>query len=179
MPTILMPDSKIPLDWWDHYLFRANTLDALAAKIHVPADALKQTISNMNQYAKSGIDPEFGRGSNIYDQMFGDANVKPNPCLGPIDAAPYYAVPINLGDLGTKGGLKADANARVLDGNGQPIANLYAAGNNAGSPFGNCYPGAGGTIGPAMTFGFVAATDIAANAGKQLAATNGKVAAVG
>ena len=99
-----------------------------------------------------------------YDQMFGDANVKPNPCLGPIGAAPFYAVAINLGDLGTKGGLKCDAQARVLDGSDRPIPNLYAAGNNAGSPFGNCYPGAGGTIGPGMTFGFVAANHIAAKA---------------
>jgi 3-oxosteroid 1-dehydrogenase len=167
MPTILMPDGKIPRDWWDHYIFRADTVDALARKIHVPVDALRKTVANMNAYAKSGVDPEFGRGNNPYDQMFGDANVKPNPCLGPIDNAPYYAVPINLGDLGTKGGLKADAQARVLDSSGRPIANLYAAGNNAGSPFGNCYPGAGGTIGPALTFGFVAANDIAARARNQ------------
>jgi 3-oxosteroid 1-dehydrogenase len=164
MPTILMADDKIPPDWWDHYIFRADTLEALAKKIQVPVDALKQTVANMNAYAKTGTDPEFGRGGNPYDQMFGDANVKPNPCLGPIDNPPYYAVAINLGDLGTKGGLKTDAQARVLDGNARPIANLYAAGNNAGSPFGNCYPGAGGTIGPALTFGFVAANDIAARA---------------
>lgn len=166
MPNLLMPDRRIPPDWWDHYIFRADTLAALAAKIQVPADALNRTVANMNAYAISGVDPEFGRGGNIYDQMFGDAKVTPNPCLGPIAAAPYYAVPINLGDLGTKGGLKADAHARVLDAAGQPIANLYAAGNNAGSPFGNCYPGAGGTIGPALTFGFVAANHIAARAGK-------------
>lgn len=164
MPTILMPDKKIPPDWWDHYLFRADSVDALAAKIHVPVATLKQTIANMNAYAKTGVDPEYGRGNNAYDQMFGDWNVKPNPCLGNIDKPPYYALPINLGDLGTKGGLKADASARVLDGNGRPIPGLYAAGNNAGSPFGNCYPGAGGTIGPALTFGFVAANHIAAQA---------------
>jgi 3-oxosteroid 1-dehydrogenase len=164
MPTILMPDKKIPPDWWDHTIFRAPTLEALAAKIHVPFDALGKTVADMNEYAKTGVDPEFGRGNNAYDQMFGDWNVKPNPCLGAIGVAPYYAVPINLGDLGTKGGLKADAHARVLDGSGRPIPNLYAAGNNAGSPFGNCYPGAGGTIGPALTFGFVAADDIAERA---------------
>ena len=169
MPNLLMPDRKIPPDWWDHYIFRADTLDALAAKIHVPAATLNKTVADMNEYAKTGVDPQFGRGSTNYDQMFGDANVKPNPCLGPIGRAPFYAVPINLGDLGTKGGLKADAHARVLDGAGQPIANLYAAGNNAGSPFGNCYPGAGGTIGPALTFGFVAADHIAARAGKTAA----------
>ncbi|HEY9545370.1 MAG TPA: FAD-dependent oxidoreductase [Solimonas sp.] len=164
MPTILMPDRKIPPDWWDHYIFRADSLDALAAKIQVPVDTLAKTVANMNAYAKTGVDPEYGRGNNAYDQMFGDANVTPNPCLGSIDRAPYYAVAINLGDLGTKGGLKADAHARVLDGNDRPIPKLYAAGNNSGSPFGNCYPGAGGTIGPALTFGFVAANHIAASA---------------
>ncbi|MDR3417185.1 MAG: FAD-dependent oxidoreductase [Nevskia sp.] len=164
MPTVLMPDRSIPVDWWDHYIFRATSIDALAAKIHVPVDALRKTIANMNAYAASGVDPEFGRGGNSYDQMFGDANVKPNPCLGTIATPPYYAVAINCGDLGTKGGLKADAQARVLDTAGNPIPKLYAAGNNAGSPFGNCYPGAGGTLGPAMTFGYVAALHIAAQA---------------
>lgn len=177
MPAILMPDRRIPPDWWDHYIFRADTVEALAAKIHVLAATLQQTVANMNDYARTGVDPEFGRGNNAYDQMFGDANVKPNPCLGPIDRAPYYAVAINLGDLGTKGGLKTDGHARVLDGNGQPIANLYAAGNNAGSPFGNCYPGAGGTIGPAMTFGFVAASHIAARAGRAVIGRENKVLA--
>jgi 3-oxosteroid 1-dehydrogenase len=138
---------------------------------------LKKTVANMNEYARTGVDTEFGRGNNPYDQMFGDANVKLNPCLGRIDRAPYYAVAINLGDLGTKGGLKADAQGRVLDGSDQPIQNLYAAGNCSGSPFGNCYPGAGGTIGPAMTFGFVAANHIAARAGKQPQAPAKKVMA--
>jgi 3-oxosteroid 1-dehydrogenase len=177
LPDILMPDRRIPPDWWDHYIFRADSIEALAAKIHVPAAQLRTTVGNMNEYARTGVDPEFGRGGNAYDQMFGDANVKPNPCLGPIDKAPFYAVPINLGDLGTKGGLKADAHARVLDTQGQPIPGLYAAGNNAGSPFGNCYPGAGGTIGPAMTFGFVAANHIAAQAQGSLQASAARAAA--
>lgn len=177
MPSIVMPDSKIPPDWWDHYIFRADTIEALAAKIQVPADALARTVANMNEYARTGVDPEFGRGSNAYDRMFGDPSVKPNPCLGPIDRPPFYAVPINLGDLGTKGGLKADAFARVLDGNGKPIPNLYAAGNASGSPFGNCYPGAGATIGPAMTFGYVAANHIAARAGRQVRQAASAVAA--
>lgn len=164
MPALLMPDSKIPPDWWGRYIFRADSIEGLAAQIQVPVAALQRTVASMNLYAKTGVDLEFGRGSTSYDQMFGDANVKPNPCLGPIATPPYYAVSINLGDLGTKGGLKTDHRARVLDGNGQPIANLYAAGNNAGSPFGNCYPGAGGTIGPALTFGYVAAEDIVARA---------------
>jgi 3-oxosteroid 1-dehydrogenase len=166
MPSLIMPDWMVPADCWDHYVFKANSLDALAAKIHVPTDALKKTVANMNEYAKAGVDPEFGRGGNPYDQMFGDPTVTPNPCLGPIAKPPYYAVPINLGDLGTKGGLKANAKAQVVDAKDEPIPGLYAAGNNSGSPFGNLYPGAGGTIGPAATFGFVAANDIAIRAGK-------------
>jgi 3-oxosteroid 1-dehydrogenase len=121
-------------------------------------------------YAREGEDPEFGRGGNAYDRFFGDPFNKPNPSLGPIETAPFYAVAINNGDLGSKGGLKADARARVLDTQGQPIENLYAAGNNSGSPFGNCYPGAGGTIGPAMTFGFIAANEIARRASQPAAA---------
>jgi 3-oxosteroid 1-dehydrogenase len=167
MPTPILPDRRIPPDWWDHYIFKADTLEALADRIEVPAQVLAKTIADINGYSKSGQDPEFGRGGNAYDRFFGDPTVKPNPSLAPIETAPFYAVPINLGDLGTKGGLKADARGRVLRPDGQPIPNLYAAGNATGSPFGNCYPGAGGTIGPALTFGYVAANEIAAHAGKQ------------
>lgn len=169
MPTVHTPERKVPDDWWDHYVFRADSIEALAAKIDVPADKLKTVVANINAYSKTGIDPDFGRGSNIYDQFFGDPTVTPNPNLGPIDKPPFYAVPINNGDLGTKGGLRCDARARVLDGAGNPIAGLYAAGNNSGNPFGDCYPGAGATIGPAMTFGFVAANDIAERSGNQRA----------
>jgi 3-oxosteroid 1-dehydrogenase len=167
MPTAVLPDSRIPPDWWDHYIFKAGTLAELAGKISLPVEALTKTVTSLNAYAKTGQDPEFGRGGNVYDRFFGDPGVKPNPSLAAIATAPFYAVPINLGDLGTKGGLKADARARVLREDGQPIPNLYAAGNASGSPFGNCYPGAGGTIGPALTFGYIAANDIAAKAGKQ------------
>jgi 3-oxosteroid 1-dehydrogenase len=166
MPSAIMPDWRIPPDVWDHYIFRADSVESLAQKIHVPVEALRNTVASMNQYAKTGTDPEFGRGGNAYDRMFGDPTVTPNPCLGPIARAPYYAVAVNLGDLGTKGGLKADAKARVLDTHDKPIPGLYCAGNNSGTPFGNRYPGAGATLGPAMTFGYVAAEDIAACAGK-------------
>ena len=162
MPTAIMPDRALSPDVWDHYLFRADSIDELARKIDVPADVLQQTVATMNEYATTGVDTEFGRGGNDYDRMFGDPSVAPNPCLGPIDKPPFYAIPVNAGDLGTKGGLKADARGRVLDGNDRPIPNLYAAGNNSGSPFGNRYPGAGGTIGPAMTFAFVAVNDLVA-----------------
>lgn len=168
MPTALMPDSKIPLAWWDQYIFRAPTLHELAAKIDLDGTKLEATVGKMNQYAKTGVDPEFGRGGNAYDVNFGDPKLTPNPCLGPIGKAPFYAVPVNLGDLGTKGGLKCDAQARVLDGKGEPIAGLYAAGNASGSPFGNAYPGAGGTIGPAMVFGYIAADMVVAEANSGL-----------
>jgi len=169
MPTPVLPDRRIPPDWWDHYIFKAATLDELADRIQVPAEALARTVAGINTYSKQGHDPDFGRGGNAYDRFFGDPTVKPNPSLAPIETAPFYAVPINLGDLGTKGGLKADSHARVMGTDGQAIPNLYAAGNAAGCPFGNCYPGAGGTIGPALTFGFVAANDIAARAGHSTA----------
>lgn len=168
MPTALMPDSKIPASWWDQYIFRAPSVRELAQKIDLDPAKLEATVARMNGYAKTGVDPEFGRGGNAYDRNFGDPKLKPNPCLGSIDKAPYYAMPVNLGDLGTKGGLKCDAQARVLDGNDRPIPGLYAAGNASGSPFGNAYPGAGGTIGPAMVFGFIAADMIAQEAKGEL-----------
>jgi len=169
MPWAHTPEHKVPADWWDHYIFRADTIEELADKINVPVVALADTVHKMNGYAMTGVDPEFGRGGNIYDQFFGDPTIAPNPNLGPIDKPPYYAVPINNGDLGTKGGIKTDAHARVLKGDGTAIEGLYAAGNCSGNPFGGCYPGAGGTIGPAMTFGFIAANDIAQRSGNQRA----------
>jgi 3-oxosteroid 1-dehydrogenase len=167
MPSLIMPDFVIPVDWWDHYIFKSDTVEGLAAKIGVPVDVLKRTVMKMGEYARSGVDPEFGRGGNVYDRFFGDPTNKPNPSLGTIEKAPFYAVPIHLGDLGTKGGLKADAAGRVLDANDRPIPHLYAVGNNSGTPFGDSYPGAGGTLGPAMTFGYLAANDIAARSGNQ------------
>lgn len=167
MPTVHTPESKVPDDWWDHYVFRADSIEELCAKVHLPVETVKKTVANINEYSKTGVDPEFGRGMNPYDQMFGDPTVTPNPNLGPIDKPPFYAVPINNGDLGTKGGLRCDARARVLDQTGTPISGLYAAGNNSGTPFGDVYPGAGATIGPAMTFGYVAANDIAERSGNQ------------
>jgi 3-oxosteroid 1-dehydrogenase len=164
LPSAIMSDGSIPIDWWDHYIFRADTIAGLAGKIALDPTRLEGVVRRMNDYARTGDDPEFGRGSTGYDKGFGDPACTPNPCLGPIARAPFYAVPINLGDLGTKGGLKADARARVLDGANRPIPGLYAAGNATGSPFGNCYPGAGATIGPAMVFGYIAATEIAARA---------------
>ncbi len=167
MPGMMEPDRSLPAEWLDNVYYRADTVEGLAAKIGVPADALKATVADMNGYAKTGKDPQFGRGDNVYDRYFGDRFVTPNPCLGPIEAAPFYAVRVDLGDIGTKGGLKVDARARVLDTAGHPIAGLYAIGNTSGSVMAAAYPGAGATLGPAMTFGFIAADDIAAQQSNQ------------
>ncbi|MEZ5709827.1 MAG: FAD-dependent oxidoreductase [Blastomonas sp.] len=161
LPAFIMPDRALPDEWWDSYIFRADNLATLAEKMRVPGDTLAESIGRMNEYAASGVDAEFGRGQNRFDRFFGKDDVAPNPCFGPIDKPPYYAVRIDLGDLGTKGGLKTDRHARVLARNGEPIGNLYAVGNCAGSPFGNCYPGAGGTLGPATVFAYIAAGHIA------------------
>jgi 3-oxosteroid 1-dehydrogenase len=164
MPASVMPDRKIPPDWWDNYLYRADTIGELADKLDIDGARLAGVIADMNGYAATGVDLQFGRGQAAYDRYFGDARVRPNPCLGPINEPPYYAVRVDLGDLGTKGGLKADHHARVLDRQGEPIPGLYAAGNSSGSVFGDCYPGAGGTLGPALTFAYIAANDIAMRA---------------
>jgi 3-oxosteroid 1-dehydrogenase len=161
MPASIMPDSKIPEHWWNRYFYRESSISGLANRLGLPPQALAEEVRKMNEYARTGTDPEFGRGSFEYDRFLGDPRHKPNPCLGTIAKAPFYAVPVNLGDLGTKGGLKVDAKARVLDRLGNPIPKLYAAGNASGSVYGDTYPGAGATLGQAMTFGYIAANDMA------------------
>lgn len=138
-------------------LKKATTIEELAAKIGVPPDALTSTIRRFNSDASTGVDTEFDRGGPAYDRLYGDPRVTPNPTLAPILTAPFYAMPIYGGDIGTNGGMVTDEYARVLDTQGQPIPGLYACGNNAASVMGESYPGAGVTLGPAMTFGYVAA----------------------
>ena len=164
LPSQIMPDRSIPIEWWDHYVFKADTIAELAEKLDLDPAKLEKVVANMNEYARNGKDPEFGRGDSQYDKNFGDPKCTPNPSLGPIRKAPFYAIPVNLGELGMKGGLKTDPNGQVVDTDDQPIPGLYAAGNASGSPFGNCYPGAGGTIGPGMAFGFAAVNHIAEQA---------------
>jgi len=161
LPGSVMPDSQVPDSWWDAYFFRASTLETLASKIGVPPEALARSVSDINRFALEGKDGQFGRGASAYDRFFGDAAVAPNPSMGPVDKPPFYAIRIDLGDLGTKGGIKVDGSARVIDRQGRPIEGLYAAGNCAASPFADCYPGSGGTIGPALTFAMIAADHLA------------------
>ena len=136
---------------------KADTVEELARLIEVPPANLKATLERFNADAARGVDSEFDRGGPAYDRMYGDPSVTPNPTLAPIVKAPFYALPIYGGDIGTNGGLVTDEKARVLDDRGAVIGGLYAVGNNAASVMGESYPGAGVTLGPAMTFGYVAA----------------------
>jgi 3-oxosteroid 1-dehydrogenase len=156
-------------DWMRRKLFRigyvkrADTLDGLARQLGVDAAQLAESVRKFNDYARTGTDLEFGRGDTIFDRYYGDAEVGPNPCLAPIEKPPFYAIEAHPGELGTKGGLRTDARARVLTEAGAPIPGLYAIGNCSASVMGRSYPGAGATIGPAVTFGFVAASDAVQN----------------
>jgi 3-oxosteroid 1-dehydrogenase len=141
-------------------LKRSGSLAGLAREIGADPATLEATVARFNGYAIKGEDPDFHRGEAAYDKMYGDPRNGPNPSLAPILKAPFYAFAIHPGDIGTNGGLVTDARARVLDENGKPIAGLYAIGNNAASAMGESYPGAGVTIGPAMTFGYIAARDM-------------------
>jgi 3-oxosteroid 1-dehydrogenase len=117
-------------------------------------------VSRFNADAAQGQDPDFQRGEATYDKLYGDARHGPNPCLRPIEKAPFYAMPIWPGDIGTNGGLATNAKAQVLDGKGKAIGGLYAIGNSAASAMGESYPGAGVTLGPALTFGYIAAREM-------------------
>ena len=126
----------------------------------MPAEALRATLERFNGFAKSGTDKDFHRGESAYDKYYSDPTVKPNPSLHIIDQAPFYAVKIVPGDLGTKGGLVTDERARVLRPDGSVIAGLYAAGNVSSAVMGHTYAGPGATIGPALAFGYLAAQDM-------------------
>lgn len=136
---------------------RGRTLEELAAALGIDPEGLVATVSRFNGFAREGKDLDFQRGENPYDLLYGDVRVQPNPCLAPLAEAPYFGLEIFPGDIGTKGGLLTDAHARVLSTDGAPIVGLYAVGNCSASVTGRYYPGAGATLGPAMTFGFLAA----------------------
>ncbi len=158
----LSPRQPFPGRWYKFGTVRkASSLSALASEIDVPAEALEETIRRFNGFAESGIDEDFHRGDSAYDRYYADPRVKPNPSLHSIDRGPFYAVKIVPGDLGTKGGIVTDERARALRPDGSVIEGLYAAGNCSSAVMGNTYAGPGATIGPAMTFGYLAAEDIA------------------
>jgi len=138
----------------DGYLARGDTVAELARKLDLDPRALEETIAGMNAYARTGIDPEFNRGTTYYHRVNGDAAVGPNPTLGPIATAPFYAVRLYPGDIGAATGLVIDEWARVTRADGSPIPGLYACGNEANSIMGGIYPAPGITIGPGITFAY-------------------------
>ncbi len=154
----LFPRQPVPKQMLDSgYVRKAGTIAELAGQLGMDATTLEATVTRFNGHARAGVDPDFGRGDSAYNRYFGDPTNKPHPNLAPIDQAPFYAVQVVAGDLGTKGGLVTDEYARVRREDGSLIEGLYCVGNNSASVMGTTYPGPGCTIGPAMTFGYVAA----------------------
>jgi len=154
------PDWALPASFEKEGFFaKAGTVRELAAKISVDADGLENTISKCNGYARTGKDLDLQRGDSLYDRYYGDPRVEPNPCLAPIEKAPYYAMKVDPGDFGTQGGMATTANAEVIHESGDTIPGLYAIGNCSAAVLPN-YPGPGSTLGPAMTFAYQAAKHI-------------------
>lgn len=143
------------------YLRKAATLDGLARACGIDPAALCATVARFNEMAERGVDEDFQRGESGYDRYLADPRVTPNPALGPISAAPFYAVPCYPGDVGTTGGLVTDEHARLLDASGRVIPGVYAAGTCAATVMGRAYPGPGASIAAGATFGYLAATHLA------------------
>lgn len=149
------------------WMASAGSLAELARSTGIDAAVLEETVRTFNQDAAAGVDREFGRGSTEQDRHLGDAANQPNPCLAPLTRAPFYAVPLHAGVLGTSGGLATDQNGMVLDRRGGAIPGLYAAGNVSAGAFRNNYPGGGATLGSAVTRAFAAGRHIAAGLARQ------------
>jgi succinate dehydrogenase/fumarate reductase flavoprotein subunit len=162
IPAPVPTGREVPLAWREAGMVEtAEDWETLAERIGVPPDALRETAQRFNAFARNARDEDFHRGESAYDNYYGDPRL-PNPNLREVSQAPYYAFKIFPGDLGTKGGLVTDERARVLRADGEAIPGLYAAGNVSAALMGRTYAGAGSTISPAMTFGYVAARDAAA-----------------
>jgi 3-oxosteroid 1-dehydrogenase len=153
--TVLLP-SILPGSEAPEWMTRASTIQELAGEIGVDADALEATVTRWNEHVAAGEDPDFHRGTVRFESHMSGSFPTPERVLGAIDTAPFYAMPLYDGTLGTNGGPRIDEHARVLRHDGSPIAGLYAAGNASASVFGPAYPGGGATIGPALTFGYLA-----------------------
>ena len=153
-----MPGSKKPQEWYDeNVLVKAESLDELAGKCKMPADKLKATVERFNGFVRNNKDEDFKRGDFAYDQWLGDSLNEPSPTLGSIEKGPFYAIRIYPGDVSTHGGLVSDVHSRVLREDGSPIAGLYATGVTTAPVFGRGSVGAGSNIGPAFTWGYLAA----------------------
>ena len=145
------PGGEAP-DWFN----KSATLEDLAEKTGIVPEGLRRTVDQWNSNVELEQDPDFNRGASAYDGYWGD-NSAATPALqtlGPLDTAPFYAVPVAVGAMGTKGGPRTDRDGRVLHVNGEVIEGLFAAGNAMAGVTGKAYGGAGGTLGPAMVFGY-------------------------
>jgi succinate dehydrogenase/fumarate reductase flavoprotein subunit len=139
------------------YVVRASSLEGLAAELGVPAGALSAVVERHNRFARTGVDEDFGKGSDAYQRNLGDAAHAPNPCIGPVAKSPFYAVKVYPGDIGASCGMVTNECAQVLRKDGSTVDGLYACGNDMDSIMAGTYPGPGITLGPAMTFGYLAA----------------------
>jgi 3-oxosteroid 1-dehydrogenase len=165
---------RYPFGWWpgrlpeawitSGFIKRADTLEALAGQCGIDAAGLQATVTRFNEHARSGQDPVFHRGESSFDRYHGDPSHGPNPAVGPLEKAPFYAAAVFPSDVGTFGGLLTDDRARVLQADGSPIPGLYATGTITASVMGRCYPGPGASIAATCTFGFVAMEEITQHA---------------
>jgi len=146
------------------FLMRSDSIAGLAAKLDIDGRGLESTVAEFNRNAKLGKDPDYHRGESYYDRHWGDPSA-PNPTLGALTRPPFFGVRMLAGDIGTKGGLTTDGVGRVLEPGGRPIEGLYAVGNNAASVMGPGYAGSGATLGPCITFGYLAGIDCARRGG--------------
>jgi len=157
---------KIPQSWLDSgYLKRADSIAALARFCGIDGAGLQRTVVRFNEFCRSGVDADFGRGGRAFDRAHGDPSIKPNPNLGAIEQGPFYAVAMYPGDVGTAGGIVTDEHARVQRADGSVIPGLYATGNATASVMGRTYPGAGASIGASFVFGYIAAQHALSAAG--------------
>ncbi|MFE3546947.1 3-oxosteroid 1-dehydrogenase [Nocardia sp. NPDC059177] len=169
----LQPGQRFPKRWLENdFIVKADTIAELAERIGVPVDKLTATVERFNGFATAGKDEDFGRGNSHYDRYYGDPTVKPNPCLAELSQGPFYAAKMVPGDLGTKGGLVTDTSGRVLREDDSVIEGLYAAGNSSAPVMGHTYAGPGATIGPAITFAYLAVLDIVAAKAAEAAPTS-------
>ena len=157
MTAAMKPDSRIPKEWFEQgFVAKAPSIRELAEQVGIDPEGLEDTIARMNDYAVSGVDLDFQRGESAYDRYYADPAIKPNPCLAPIDEAPFYAMRIEAGDFGTLGGLDTDIHGRVKREVGGVIPGLFAVGNCSAAIL-PTYPGPGATLGPAMTMAYQSA----------------------
>ena len=165
MTAAMKPDWQIPKKWFDTgFVAKANTIRELASIMGIDPDGLEETVGRMNDFARTGVDKDFHRGESAYDRYYADPAIKPNPCLAPIDEAPFYAMRIEAGDFGTLGGLDTDTKGRVKCEAGGVFEGLFAVGNSSAAILPTS-PGPGATLGPAMTMAYQSAKFINQHAG--------------